>query len=1482
MRYYTAGIIQNGRSLIRLKTITSIPLFILALCLTSVIAMAVFAATTVNAAPAIETDQPEYMEGETAYIYGSGFTPNSLVIVQVIRVDNSIVTGNGTETPGSDIITADPYGSFIYPYWLSGGTTAQYYGTLTVNAIDYVSMATLATTTFLDNPSFGLQGCSRDNGDCSDSVTPVTGWADGVNPMNGWTSGNVKGWYELENVPYRLKVQLKKSSDAKIYYITTEHDNLSGGITGVDSASGFYVGAADDNNYYDEGQLTKSCVFQPYRTTSPADLPTPSNPCIVTGPTYSGVNDDSNNGIDEDSPDGVDNDGDGKIDEDPLPTSSSPSVRRIQYTWAVLFQSSDVGKHKKWALYWKAHLSSGASGWPGSSLHAHSSAGGSQDVPIKNVNSSQQANLSITKSDSPDPVTVGGTLTYNITVTNSGPNAASNVTMTDTIPGSTTFVSATSSQGSCSGSSTVNCSLGTINNGASATVTIVVIPTTAGTISNKASVTSSTTDPNSSNNTTPWVYTTVNSPPSNVSDLSINKTDSPDPVTAGGILTYTITVTNIGPNTATNVTVTDNLPGGVTNINASGSGWACIMSGYLVTCTRPALAVGTAPVITITVTAPTAGCSLNNTASVTADQTDPVSSNNTKTISTTVTPGANLSITKTAFPDPVTAGGILTYTITVSNAGPSSATNVIVSDTLPAGTAYIGASGTGWSCTHSAGVVSCNRASLGVTTAPAISIQVTAPANGGNISNSATVTSDVNDPVSGNNNAGPVTTTVTASADLSITKTDSPDPVASGGTLTYTLAVTNNGPSTASNVSVSDTLPSGPSAVAYVSATGSGWSCSHLSGVVTCTRSSLAEGAAPVITITVTAPVTASAVSITNSATVSASTSDLISGNNTATASTTVNATADLSITKTDTPDPVTVGGTLTYTLAVTNNGPSTASTVSVSDTLPAGVTYGSASGTGWACSQSAGIVTCTRSTLALGAAPPITITVTAPGTSGSITNSATVSTITNDPTIGNNTATASTTVNAAASADLEMVSNIDAPDPVVAGASMTYTYTVINNGPSTATNLDVKGYLPPGVTYVSAVGTGWTCSESSLVVTCTRTSLTSGTTAPIIVITVLAKSEGGTMSSSATVSSSVGDPIASNNSKTAGTNVTSSSDLSIIKTGPATVTTNGAMTYTLAVTNNGPSTATSVSVSDTLPAGVTFTSFSAAGWNCVHNTGLVSCTLPSSLAPGAAPSIAINATAPSTPGPISNTATVSSAVNDPVNGNNSSTLSTSSNSPPLTSADLSITKTDSPDPVLVNQNLTYLITVTNNGPDAATGVSVTDTLPAGVTYVSATPSQGSCSQAAGTVTCPIGTIAYPGSATVTIVVTPTAAGTLNNSAGVSSTTSDPNGSNNNVGPVSTVVNSAPGIGADLSVTNTDSPDPVPLVGGHVTYTIVVTNNGPGSATGVTMTDLLDASTALFGSPVSSQGTCSGTTTITCAIGTLASGSSATVTVVTT
>ena len=121
---------------------------------------------------------------------------------------------------------------------------------------------------------------------------------------------------------------------------------------------------------------------------------------------------------------------------------------------------------------------------------------------------------------------------------------------------------------------------------------------------------------------------------------------------------------------------------------------------------------------------------------------------------------------------------------------------------------------------------------------------------------------------------------------------------------------------------------------------------------------------------------------------------------------------ANLSITKTDSPDPVVVNGTLTYTIGVNNAGPDDASAVKVVDTLPAGTTFVSATGTNWVCNNVSGTVTCNRTggNLAPGAAPNITIVVTAPGTPGAITNSATVSSP-NDNTPANNTATATTTV---------------------------------------------------------------------------------------------------------------------------------------------------------------------------------------------------------------------------------------------------------------------------------------------------------------------------------------------------------------------------------------------------------------------------------------------------------------------------------------
>ena len=124
------------------------------------------------------------------------------------------------------------------------------------------------------------------------------------------------------------------------------------------------------------------------------------------------------------------------------------------------------------------------------------------------------ADLAVTKTDSPDPITAAGaTLTYTLTVTNGGPSTSINVVLTDPLPSGITFVSATLGQGSCSGTSTVTCNLGTLANGATTTVTIKVTVDHGfnGITTNTASVTATQNDPNSSDDSA-TATTTVSAP----------------------------------------------------------------------------------------------------------------------------------------------------------------------------------------------------------------------------------------------------------------------------------------------------------------------------------------------------------------------------------------------------------------------------------------------------------------------------------------------------------------------------------------------------------------------------------------------------------------------------------------------------------------------------------------------------------------------------------------------------------------------------------------------------------------------------------------------------------------------------------------------------------------------------------------------------------------------------------------------------------
>jgi uncharacterized repeat protein (TIGR01451 family) len=215
--------------------------------------------------------------------------------------------------------------------------------------------------------------------------------------------------------------------------------------------------------------------------------------------------------------------------------------------------------------------------------------------------------------------------------------------------------------------------------------------------------------------------------------------------------------------------------------------------------------------------------------------------------------------------------------------------------------------------------------------------------------------------------------------------------------------------------------------------------------------------------------------------------------------------------------------------------------------------------------------------------------------------------------------------------------------------------------------------------------------------------------------------------------------------------------------------------TYTLTAKNSSvgtsASTTAAVTVTDALPAGLTATAISGGGWACVLAT--LSCTRADVLAPGASyPPITITVLVlPTAPPTVTNTATV--AGGGEANTAND-TATDVANVLPLIDADMAITKTASPNPVLQGNALTYTLGVTNNGPAIATNVTVTDTLPSQVSYVSATSTQGTCSQAAGTVTCSVGVMTSGATATITITVTAVTRGSVTNTASVRATQTDP------------------------------------------------------------------------------------------------------------
>jgi uncharacterized repeat protein (TIGR01451 family) len=301
------------------------------------------------------------------------------------------------------------------------------------------------------------------------------------------------------------------------------------------------------------------------------------------------------------------------------------------------------------------------------------------------------ADLSLTKANDRDPIKAGENITYTLIIANSGPSDAANVVETDPVPASPTVATVSASQGDpCTVGVEISCSLGSLAAGQEASVTLElsVDPAFSGLLQNDAGVSSTTADPDSENNTASE-STTVDP----IVDLSISKSSDPSIATAGADLTYYLVITNDGYFSASNVIVTDTLPGATSVVTATaGQGSGCHL-GDVITCSLGTVGAMSSVPLTIEVTVDSSAAgALENEAEVAADTADSDVSNNKKVVATTVVSSVDLSIGKSAEPDPAIAGALLTYNIIIDNEGPSDAANVTVSDTLPLSTTFVAAS----------------------------------------------------------------------------------------------------------------------------------------------------------------------------------------------------------------------------------------------------------------------------------------------------------------------------------------------------------------------------------------------------------------------------------------------------------------------------------------------------------------------------------------------------------------------------------------------------------------------------------------------------------------------------------------------------------------------------------------------------------------------------------------------------------------------
>ncbi len=1085
------------------------------------------------------------------------------------------------------------------------------------------------------------------------------------------------------------------------------------------------------------------------------------------------------------------------------------------------------------------------------------------------------ADLSVTKSvNNPTPL-VGSQVTFEIIVTNNGPQDNTGVQVTDLLPSGYTYNSFTVSTGVYN-SGTGVWTVGNLVNGKFETLQITATVNAAGDYLNKTEVTASDLpDPDSTPNngiTTEDDYAEIPTVPVPISsDLSITKTVTNATPLVGSQITFAITVTNNGPQDNTGVQITDILPSGYTynSFTVSTGGFNSATGVWTV----GNLVNGKIETLQITATVNGSGDYLNSTEITAADIADPDSTPNNgitteddyAEISTTpITLSSDLSLTKTVNNPTPLVGSQVIFEVVVTNNGPQNNTGVQVTDILPSGYSFVGFTVSTGTYNTTTGIWTVGNLANG----DSETLQIVAVVNNtGVYTNTAEVTaSTLPDPDSAPNNgviteddyAEVSTVPVPPSADLSLTKTVNNSTPLIGNQVIFSIEINNAGPQETNTVTVTDLLPSGYTYVSYNTTIGTYNSTTGLWNIGT-----LPVAASHTLQITATvnpigdylntAEITASAVPDPDSTPNNGVTTE---DDYAATATNPVTQFADLALLKTvNNPTPF-IGSQVTFQVLVANDGPQNTTGVIVGDLLPSGYTFNSFSSTTGTYIPAAGLWYIGN--LAVGQVESLQITATVNSTGDYLNIAEIISSNLPDPdsSPGNGDITEddygevlTVPVPVDVSADLAIAKIVDNFTPVV-GSQVTFTIALKNDGPNEARDVIVTDLLPSGYNYISYSTTSGLYDPFNgqwLVSSIQPNDLLS------LQITAIVNPSGIYTNSVEITASSQPDPDSTpangittedDYAEIATIPVLQSSDLSLTKTvNNPTPLVGSQVTFEVIVTNNGPQDNTGVQITDLLPSGYTFVSYSSTVESYDSVTGLWNL---GNITVSTSHTLQITAIVNPT-GNYTNSAEVTaSALPDPNSTPNNGITTEDdyaevSTVPVLQSSDLSLTKTVNNATPLVGSQVTFEVIVTNNGPQNNTGVQITDLLPNGYTYSSFTVSTGTYNSTTGLWN--IGNLINGKSETLQLTAIVNATGNYLNIAEVSAASlPDPDSTPNNSVTIEddyAEVSTIPVLqSSDLSLTKTVN-NATPLAGSQVTFEVIVTNNGPQDNTGVQITDLL-------------------------------------------